>query len=362
MKFKVTQENINKALIAVSRVTNTHATLPILGNILIKTVNNRVCLTATNLEVGITKYVGAKIIQEGSITVPALILTTFINNLPNTVVEFSLEGNKLVIETENNNCVINGISSEEFPIIPEVEKGIEIKLPAIEFKKALQQTIFSTSNNENRPVLTGVYLYSNNENMYLVSTDSARLSERKITNTKQEISLLLPYSPMNDLLKIIDDDEEILLIKDSQQAMFKNNGTELICRLLSGDFPNYKTLIPTKFTSSAKIKKEDLFRIVKISSVFAKESSGSLTIELNEKDQKISIKSLTSQIGENTALANAQIKGEGEVTLNSKYILEVLNVLSGEYIDFCFNSKTEPVLIKDSDDKNYKHIIMPLKI
>ena len=363
MKFQVTQENLIKPLTAIARIINTNNTLPILNNILIKVTKTNVSLLGTNLEVSITKFIRAKIIEEGSLTVPAVLFTNFISNLPNNVITVESIKNQLKINTENNNGIINGISDEEFPIIPETKKGTVLKINAQEFKQKLQQVVFAASNNESRPVLTGVFLFVKDLKLYLVSTDGSRLSENIINNINKEGSLLVPSSAINNLIKTIaDEDEEISIIIDNQQVCFEFNDTKFICRLLEDKYPQYQNLIPKSFTSKARVNKVEFINMVKIANLFAKESARSITIELDPQNQEIKINSLTSQIGENTSKARAEIKGSGQITLNSKFLMEALNSIQGTVVDFCFNSKTEPILIKDTTDRDYTHIIMPLKV
>ncbi len=363
MKLKVTQSNLNQALNAVSRVANTRGTLPVLANILIKASKGILLIAATNLDIGITKFVGAKIEKEGSITVPANILTSFVSSLPQGIIDLSLEDNKLKVVTDQYNCVINGISADEFPVIPVIESKQEIKVNAKDFKKSLNQVLFAASSNDNRPVLTGVYIYSKNNNLYMVATDSSRLSESIVCKTKENINMLVPSSSLSDLYKIIDDQtSDITILKDEQQVLFKFSETELVSRLLENNYPDYQNLIPTDFSNTIEVNRQEFLNMIKVSSIFAKETAGSLTIAIDQENQTINIKSLASQIGENSAVLKAKIKGTAEITLNSRFIIEALNVLEGENINFCFNGKIEPILLKDPNEKNFIHIIMPLKV
>ncbi len=362
MKVKVTQNNLNQALSAVARVADSKGTLPVLANILIKVTENSLMVSATNLDIGITKFVGAKIDQPGSITVPAGLITSFVSSLPSSVINLDLDEKKLKITTDQYDCVINGIAAEEFPVIPHIEKGKTININAKNFKRALQQVLFAVSTNESRPVLTGVMLYSDNKKLYMVATDSSRLSESYVSDTTEQVKILVPATAMNDLLRVIDDSvETITITEDSQQALFKFNETELISRLLESNYPDYKNLIPKNFEHKAKLKRADLLNIVKVSSLFAKETAGSITVELDETDKLVRIKSLASQVGENSATAKGTIDGSGSITLNSKFLIEAINSFDCEDIEFNFNSKIEPVLLKDPKDNNYLHIIMPLK-
>jgi DNA polymerase-3 subunit beta len=362
MKLQVTQENLAKALNTVARVANTRNTLPILSNVLLKTSNNRLSIAATNLDIGITHFVGSKIEKEGSITVPARLMQDFVSSLPDSVLKLELTDNKLHISTDQYQSTINGIVADEFPVMPAIEGGNPLKLSAKDFKQALQQVVFAASPDDARPVLTGVYLHANGDEVVLVATDSYRLAERKLDKIKAPIEVLIPATAANDLLRIISDtDKEITITHDDQQVLFEVGEVSLVARLIEGNYPDYRKLIPSKFATIAKLKRADFVNITKVSSLFARESAGSITIKVDESDKEVSINAVASQLGENTAKAKAEIKGSGEVTLNSRYLIDALNAFGAEEIDFCFNGKLEPCILRSSSDPRYLHLIMPLR-
>jgi len=362
MKLQVTQEHLNQALSSVSRVANARNSLPILSNVLIKTLNNRLCLAATNLDIAIIHYIGAKISSEGSITVPARLMQEFVSNLPNGVIDIELVKSKLKITTEQYQSVVNGMSAEDFPIMPTIANGYKWSVSSSSLKAALNQVVFAASSDETRQVLTGVYIHSQNNKLYIVATDSYRLAEKELDQKNVDVSLLVPYTAMQDLMRVMANyDGEVSVTHDSQQVLFQVGDVELIARLVEGNYPDYQKLIPSDFASSAIVKKLDLVNITKVSSLFARESAGSITIELDELDSKISIRSVASQLGENTSTAKGKIVGSNSITLNSRYLLDALNVINSEDIFFGFNGKLEPTILKDPKANDYKHIIMPLK-
>ena len=362
MKLQVTQENLNRALGAVARVANMRNPLPVLANVLIKTTNNRLSIAATNLDIAITQYVGAKITEEGSITVPARLMQDFVSSLPSGIIELKLDETRLHISTDQYNSVINGIIADDFPVMPTIESGQTLSIRGSSLKKGLQQVVFAASNDESRPVLTGVLLHAVDGELYLAATDSYRLAEKALGKSGASISLLIPASAMQDLLRILgDSDEEISVTYDETQVLFRAGDTELVARLLEGKYPDYRKLIPKQFTVSATLKRSDLISVTKVSSLFARESAGSVTIAVEEETQKLSIRSIASQLGENTASAAGKITGSGNITLNSRYLLDALGVLGGEEVVFGFNGKLEPTMLKDASSSDYTHIIMPLK-
>lgn len=362
MQLQVTQENLNKALSTVARVANTRGTLPVLANVLIRTVGGRLSIAATNLDIAITHYIGAKVSEEGAITVPARLMQDFVGSLPTGVIDLKLDEYKLNIATDQYQSVINGVSAEEFPVVPAITKGKSWSVPAGELKKSLQQVVIAASSDEARPVLTGVYLHTSEGKLYMAATDSYRLAEKEISTVKEEIDLLVPVTAMNDLLRIVSDaEEEVRVTSDDQQVLFQVGDVELVARLIEGKYPDYRKLIPQQFETTAILKRADLLNATKISSLFARESAGSITLNVDESTQELSIRSVASQLGENTAHAAAKVTGGGAITLNSRYLLDALHALSGDEVSFSFNGKLEPSVLRDPAAGDYTHIIMPLK-
>lgn len=362
MKLQVTQENLNKALGTVARVANARGTLPVLANVLIKTVNNRLSIAATNLDIAITHYIGAKVGDEGSITVPARLMQDFVSSLPSGVIDLKLDEYKLHISTDQYQSVINGVSAEEFPVMPAITKGTTWNIPADLLKKSLQQVIVAASTDEARPVLTGVYLHTSEGKLYMAATDSYRLAEKRLMDHAEEMNLLVPVSAMQDLLRIVSEaEDEVQVTSDEQQVLFRVGDVELVARLIEGKYPDYRKLIPESFATTATLKRADLLNVTKVSSLFARESAGSVTINIDEDKQNLSIHSIASQLGENTASSEAKVAGSGAITLNSRYVLDALHALGGDEVVFCFNGKLEPSVLRDPAADDYTHIIMPLK-
>jgi DNA polymerase-3 subunit beta len=362
MDLQVTQENLNKALSNVARVAAGRSTLPILKNILIQTDNNRLRVSATNLDIAITQHVGTKIKTEGTLTVPARLFQDFISNLPKTTIHLKQEDHKLHITADKYKSTINGTLADEYPLMPAIQTGKKISLPVADFKKALQQVIFAASSDEARPVLTAVYVHTIKKVLYIAATDSYRLAEKQLGNISEDISLLIPASALQELLRVMGDgNDTVNIYYDDQQVRFLVDDIELIARLIDGTYPDYKKLIPDTFSTRARVPKDQLITITKISGLFSRENAGSITVSASELDETLSVKSIASQVGENEASANGSIAGDGSITLNSRYLLDGLQALEGNEVNFCFNGKLEPIIIKSPDVNDYLHVIMPLK-
>lgn len=362
MELQVTQENLSKALNTVGRIASMRSTLPILSNVLLKIVDNRLSIAATNLDIAITHFIGAKVTKNGSITVPARLMQDFVSSLPNGVITLKQEEQKLHITTNSYQSVINGVAADEYPVMPAINNGKQWKIPAGVLKKGLQQVIFAASSDEARPVLTGVNLYTYEGTLYMVATDSFRLAEKALMPSKDTLNLLIPATALQDVLRILSDYEDDVWVEhDDQQVQFKIGDVELVARLIEGNYPEYRRLIPTKFATSAMVKRAELTNITKVSSLFARESAGSVTLEVDPKEKQIRIRSIASQLGENTAEAPATVSGEGTITLNSRYLLDALGALHDDEVSFNFNGKLEPSVLKETKHNDYLHVIMPLK-
>jgi DNA polymerase-3 subunit beta len=362
MKIQVTQENLNKALSSVGKVAGNHSTLPILSNILIKTIGNRVSISATNLDIAITHFIGSKVAEEGSITIPSRLTQDFISSLPPGIIDLELKDTKLNISTEKYKSTINGTSAEDYPDIPTIANGQKWEISSSLLKTTLQQVLFAASSDESRPILTGVSLYTKDGFLYCAATDSYRLAEKRVIKTKDDISLVIPASALQDLLRILDDSDDVISVtNDDQQILFEFNDVEMVARLIEGKYPDYSKLIPTEFAFSAVLLKSELTNTTKVASLFARENAGSVTVKLNPEEQTISVCSITSQVGENMSTTSAKVEGEGSITLNSRYIIDSLHALKGKSVKVSFNTKLEPCIITDPENDDYLHVIMPLK-
>lgn len=365
MELTVTQENLTKALGAVSRVASTKTQLPILNNILLRTDGSRLLIAATNLEIASTQYIGAKIVSHGSITIPARLVSEFVASLPKGSVDLKVTNDKLSITSGRYNSVVNGVVADEFPELPTIDESssIQYSITAEDFKQAVSQTIITTSNDTTRPVLTGVYWHSFEGSLYLAATDGYRLSERRLVETGSEVSAIIPTQTLQEALRlIVDGVEEVEVLFDETQVRFRLNESEIVSRLIDGNFPDYRQLIPKAMTTSGVIARDDFVRITKIAGLFARDSGGSITLTLDAAGNSISIHSIASELGENTSEATAEVTADGVITLNSRYVSDALSVIDGDKIEFSFNGKMSPSVLKSvNKDVNYYHVIMPLK-
>jgi DNA polymerase-3 subunit beta len=362
MKISVTQENLSKALTTVSRLANSRVSLPILNNIFLRAESNRLTLSSTNMDIAIIQNIGAKVEKEGVAVIPAKLITDFVSNLPKTNVDIELVDDKLYIQSGNYKSIINTINADDFPEIPEIKKATKISIDSKILKRAIAQTAPICSVDVTRPILTGIYFYTEKDQIFLVATDGYRLAEKKIMADKQELKAIVPASALLNVNQSLTDDmEDINILISSEQISFNLGNIEITSRLIAGNFINYQGLIPTKTECEIVVDKSEFVRIVKISELFARESADSITLKADKEKQLVTIKSVASELGENSSEIEADISSDGEITLNAKYLLEALNDLDSEKVWFGFSGKLAPALIKGVEVDDYQHIIMPIK-
>lgn len=365
MNVKVTQENLHKALSSVSRVASQRGALPILSNILLHTEDKSLFLTATNLELAVRVRVAGKVQKDGRLAVPARLLNDFISSLPGGTISLSqTKQHALKVSMKNYESVINGADPEEYPSIPARAPGETIILSAAKLKQALQQITLAASTDEARQTLTGVYIHSNKDGLYMVATDSYRLAEKKLSATAKNVNHNVPAATMQEVLRNLSDskDEKAEITLNENQAVFSIDTTVIISRLIDGKYPDYKQIIPAQSDVVAEVDREELLAVVRVASLFAKESAGSVTINIQEDSQQISVEAVASQVGENTSSTPAKVEGSGEVSLNSRYLIDALQVMTGQKVSFMISGKHSPCVLRPLDKSaDYLHLIMPLK-
>ena len=365
MELTVTQENLSKALSSVGRVASSKAGLPILSNILLRTDGNRLLVAATNLEIASTHLIGAKIVAPGSITVPARLMSDFIASLPKDTVELKVKGSHLTLTSGSYSSVINGVVADEFPELPTIDEksSIQYSISSSDFKQAISQTVITSSNDATRPILTGVYWHSHEGFLYLAATDGYRLAERRLVKTDSDVAAIIPTTTLQEVVRTLHDDiAEVDVLFDETQVRFRVGESEITSRLIDGNYPDYRQLIPATSETTTVMNSSEFVRITKIAGLFARESGGSVTLTADQAKQTLAVHSIASEYGENTSHSTAEVSSDGQVTLNSRYLSEALGVVDGDVVEFRFSGKLAPcVLTAIGDDVNYKHIIMPLK-
>lgn len=369
MKISVLQENLSRGLTTVSRLVATKATLPVLGNVLLKTDKGRLKLSATNLETGISLFLGAKIEKEGEITVPARILVELVSSLLPEKIDLEAREATLHLASGSFKADISGISASEFPKIPSFQGEPTFLFDKEELIKTLSLVSFAAAQDESRPVLTGVLLRGKIGKTLLVATDGYRLSVKNLAVRKQkeEKDLLIPAKTLFEVCRIAqegqDEEKEIkmALNQELNQVLFSFPQVELSSRLLEGEFPDFEKIIPSSSKTLAEFDKEEFLRAVKIASIFAREQANIVKIKI--EGGKMIISAESPQVGANQGEIEAKTEGEKlEIAFNFRFLLDFLNSPIGEEIIFEANGPLSPGVFKVKGDDSFLHIIMPVRI
>lgn len=364
MKASILRENLAKAMSVCGRVVTTRGSLEILSNVMISTESGRLKISATNLEVGVNFWVGAKVEKEGAITVPARLITDVISSLGSEKVILETDEMALHVNSDTDKLSIKGISAEEFPLIPTIE-NTAFKISSKTLKEALSQVTFAAALDEARPVLSGVYMLVDGDTLVLAATDSYRLAEKIIKLEKKvadKVEIIVPARALMELSRTLSDvSGDIKVCVNENQVSFAADEIEFTSRLIDGNFPNYKQIIPEGNDTKAIVKASDLASVLKVASLFARESANSVNIFIRSKG-KIEVSANSSQIGDSSSTIEAQVEGkDGDISFNSKYILDVLASTKDENVEFEISGKLNPGVIRLEGKKDYTYIIMPLR-
>jgi DNA polymerase-3 subunit beta len=368
MKLFCAQKDLDYALNIVNKAISSNNTLPVLNNILIKAEGKKLYFSSTNLEIAISCSIDADVRGEGSITVPAKLITNYVSLLTDEKVEINVvEGVTLAINSSSSHTKIKCISADEFPLIPKVEKGHEFSIGVDDFFQAITEVVFAASLNTTRPVLSGVFMKFEGDKLSIVATDSYRLAEKKIKlskGPKDDFSCIIPARTMMELSKILSKSEAkaAKINVSKNQILFSIDGVELVSRLIEGKFPDYDKIIPKDHKTKFEVSVEDLSLVLKRVSLFARENNNSVKLSVTN-DGKLTISSEETKVGEEKADVIAKVEGENnKISLNSQYLLDVLTYINEDKVLFFMNDKASPASIKPVEDGGYVYIIMPLKV
>jgi DNA polymerase-3 subunit beta len=373
MKFSALQENLKTGLGFVGHVAGKNVNLPVLNNVLIEARDGKIKFTTTNLEIGISSVVRGKIEADGVFTVDAKILTDYVNLLPNQRVDLVLDGARLSVECDDYKTKINGQSAEDFPLIPQVDRTAVCKIRAEELKKALAQVVFAAATSETRLELAGVLFLFNTKELILAATDSFRLTEKKLKNLSLDNSLankrfIIPIKTLQEVIRVLsggrdgESGDEVEIYFSENQVLFVYGTTELVSRLIEGNYPDYQQIVPTQTKTKAIVKIDELMRAVKASSLFSKTGINDVNLDFPKNKAKMMISAASGQSGENMAEVEAKISGEDNfVVLNYRYLLDGLNNLGEPSAVVMMVDGNTPCIIRPELDDSYLYIIMPIK-
>ncbi len=367
MKLEILQENLAKAVSVTSRFASTKAQLPILGNILISTKSSKVFISSTNLEISAAVSIGAKIEEEGEVSVPSKVITDLVSNLPSGTISLEAEKEQLKISANGFSSTILGMNTSDFPKIPNLlDKEKALVLPKKELSDALSQVSFAASLDETRPVLTGVLFIWSKDLLTLVATDGFRLSRKsiKFSGKSEDSRLILPKPILSEISKSGDGDSILFDHQEKEkQAVFGVGDVVLTSRLLEGEYPDFEKIIPKEFKVKVLADKEEFLRSVKLASVFARDAANVVKIKLLKDSLKISAEN--GQSGSQETKVDSKNEGDidgFEISFNYRFLEDFLHSVRGEEIQMDFSATTTAGVFTDTSDSSYLHLIMPVRV
>jgi DNA polymerase III subunit beta len=362
MRVTVSQKNLKMALGLAEKVVSKNNSLPILNNILLKTENGRLRISATNLEIGVNANIGAKIEEDGEITVPAKIITEFVNHIGDEAILLTAKNNILIINSETYKTQILGMSAKDYPIIPRVKGDITYQIPSQALKSSLSSAMTSISLSDSRPELGGLFISFLENGVIFASTDGFRLTEKKINlNNKEKRSIILPRNTVTEVVRLCGEvDGEILVKIEDGQISFSSEDSELVSRLIDGSYPEYGRLIPDNHISKALIDKSELEKNIRLAGLF---SSSISDVKISCKDDQMVILANNSDRGEINTIIPILLKNDPfEVALNFNYLLDGLKIINTDKVVMEFTGTTSPLILRPHDErKDTLYLIMPLR-
>jgi DNA polymerase-3 subunit beta len=372
MRLSCLQENLSRGLGIVGRAVATRTTYPIMQNVLITTDNSRLKLAATNQEIGISTWIGAQVEEEGELTIPARLLTEFVNSLPPERIDLNSMDQPVGVSVKcaRFSAQINGTAADDFPPIPTVESGVAGQIDTKILVEAIEHVVIAAATEDSRPVLTGIKVEIKGDEFTFAAADGFRLAVytgKLIEATPEDVDFIIPARALNEVARLIagqTEPVEFTVTPSKSQALFRLDNIEVVANLLQGTFPNYSQLIPDEYDTRAVVNLDEFIRATRAASIFARDGSGIVRVMVDgaaEDGGKIMVFSKSEEIGENRGDIDAQVDGaESKIAFSSKYLTDVLNVLETDQVALETTTPSSPGVLKPVGNDNYVHVVMPI--
>lgn len=377
MKVSCLQENLQRALAQVSRAVASKTALPVLSNVLIATDNGRLRIAATNLEIGITTWIGASIEEEGKVTLDARLLSEFVNTLPNDAVQLTTADNRgaVVVQCGRDKATINGLDADDFPIIPSVSAdAFTVDVDPHVLREMIGFVEFAAATEESRPVLAGVLARFEESRFTLASADGFRLAVREgnlAAPASQKLDIIVPARAMKELARIIADQAETIqlaITPNQGQLVVRAGETEFLSRLIEGTFPDYRQIIPREFATRIELSREAFMNAVRRASFFARDNNDVIKLQIRPGEEEfmpgmVEISATAAERGNSQSFVDSTITGpELQVAFNARYLVDVLSVIKQGQVMLGLNGGNQAGVLRAVGDEDYTHVIMPMVI
>jgi len=369
------QDQLRRAITVVSRAVPSRTVLPSLGHVLLEASGGRLRLTATNLEIGITRWVDADVRKEGAVTVPSKLLNDIVGSLPSAPITMTLDARTHIVHLTCAHFEIrlNGAEAAIFPHPPRIDSDSSVvHLPASMLRESITQVAYAASTDDIRPVLQGVHLRFHAANVMLRAADGFRMAQQTITlpePVEPERSVLIPARALAELARILDDDATVALLMPSggEHVVFDAGDTLLSSRVIHGTFPDVDKVIPSHYRTRAIIERDALSKAVKLASFFADASSHVALLHIVPADApgagQIVVSANAAEVGDNTGWVEATIQGdETRIALNVRLLADAIAAIASQHVVLDIQSPNAPVVLRPDEQSTTMHLIMPMVI
>ncbi|MDQ3467911.1 MAG: DNA polymerase III subunit beta [Chloroflexota bacterium] len=377
MKVSCLQENLQRALAQVSRAVATKTTLPVLSNVLMATDEGRLKIAATNLEIGITTWIGASIEEEGRVTVDARLLNEFVNTLPNEPVAMTVEPNRFALNVQcgRDKAAINGVDADDFPVIPQLDgEAYTATVDPQTLREMIAQVEFAAATDESRPVLAGVLTRFEEQTLTLAAADGFRLAVRDGELTEpvaERLDVIVPARALRELARILNDQTEpvrLAITPNQSQLLVRVGETEFLSRLIDGTFPDFRQIVPREFSTRLELARDPFLNAVRRASYFARDNNDVIRLAIHAGEEEfmpgsVEISANAAERGSSESFVDASIAGpETQIAFNSRYLADVLGVLRDSQVVVQVNGANQAGVVRPAGSDHYTHVIMPMVI
>lgn len=363
MKFHCKKEQLKDTFTLVERVTGKNVSLPILKMVLLQVKDKTLTLRATNLEVGVEATISVKVEKEGTVAVPAHVVSTFLSSCSDSEnITIEMAGNNLTLSTSKNSALVKTHPHDDFPTLPKKSLPNRMKIKGRVFTSGVRAVLFAAATSDIKPEIASVLIYSDKQSLVFVATDSFRLAEKKIKGVNVSVEgILIPYRNAIEVVRFFEDvDDEVTVSFDKNQLSIEGNNLYLTTRLTDGVYPDYKQIVPTQYETKATLLTKDIMNSLKATNIFVDEFN-KITIKVLPEDKIVEIDSKNPHVGEGTAQTEAHIEGTAiEAGFNHKYLSDVFGILSTDSVSFNFSGQNKPLVVSPIGDPSFIYLVMPV--
>ena len=375
MRVSCLQENLAKGVAIVGRAVASRSTLPVLENIYVGTDDGRLKLAATNLEIGITCWIGAQVEEEGEISVPARVITDLVNSSPPERIDMALNVRTQVLQIHcaQFQAQLKGIDASDFPIIPTAEQDKAIHVAPDTLREMISQVTFAAATDETRPILTGVLAEFEGANLSMASADGFRISVRKASlpaEVTESLSVIIPARALQEVARIMgdqEDDVEILVTQKRNQVLFHMQNIDLVSQLIEGNFPDYRQILPSSHVTRTVVDTGEFLRAIRRARIFARDAANMVRLQISgesaEGPARVRVVAEAAELGDNVEEIGASVEGQDiEIAFNVRYLIDVLGVLNSAQTIIETTDATSRGVIRPASNDDFTHVIMPMHI